>query len=151
MFTFTTEADAYVTSAQPGANFGAELRLRTNTAPTERSYVRFNVQGLPGGASSATLRIRALTGSGSGFNVHVANSNGWGETTITYNNAPGFGGAVAGSGGYGAGSWVEVNVTGQVSGNGQVTFVLTAANAALNAYAARELSGYAAELVVVSP
>jgi hypothetical protein len=115
--------------------------------------VRFNVQGLSNSVTSAVLRVRSLTASSSGFNVHAANSSAWGETTITFNNAPGFGGAIVGSGGFNANEWVSVNVTSAVTGNGQVTFALTGANASVTAYAAREFSSgtFAAQLVVVTP
>jgi len=150
-FTFTTEADAYVLAVSPDSNFGTEIRLRTDGQPVERSYVRFNVQGLPGGASSATLKLFALTGSSAGFSTHVASSNGWGEPTITFNNGPGFGSSIASSGAYGGGAWVSIDVTSAIGGNGLVTFVLNGNDANLSALAARELSGLAAELVVLSP
>lgn len=152
-FVFTTEADAFVLSANPGGNYGTDIRLRTNASPAENSYVRFNVQGPSKTVTSAVLRARPLTASSSGFNVHAANSSAWGETTITFNNAPGFGGAIVGSGGFNANEWVSVNVTSAVTGNGQVTFALTGANASVTAYAAREFSSgtFAAQLVVVTP
>lgn len=81
----------------------------------------------------------------------MATGNAWGESTITYNNAPGFGGVVASTGGFGGGTWIELDVTSQVAGNGQITFVLTGADTTTTNYGAREWSAFAPELVVVSP
>lgn len=150
-FTFPVQADAYVLAALPNGNFGTEIRLRTDSQPVERSFLRFDVQGLPAGASSATLKVYALTGSSAGIGAHVASTSAWGETTITFNNSPGFGTAIANSGSFGGGSWVSLDVTSAIAGNGLVTFVLNGNDPTLTAFAARELSGLGAELVVVSP
>ena len=57
-------------------------------SPLERGYVRFGVAGLAGVVSRATLRLYATAGSSVGFSVRGVTDNTWGETTITYNNAP---------------------------------------------------------------
>ncbi|MFN8424406.1 MAG: S8 family serine peptidase [Anaerolineae bacterium] len=150
-FNFTAEADAYVLSSNPGANFGTQTRLRTNAAPVERSWHPLQRAGSPGRRLVGHPADPRRDGSTGGFDTRIAVNNGWGETTITYNNAPGFGGVVASSGGFSGGTWIEVNVTNQVTGNGQISFVLTGVNATSTNYAAREWTGFEPQLVVISP
>ena len=70
-------ADAYVTTAQPSANFGSSSLLAVQAGTT--SYVRFNLGALPANASiaKATLRlyVNAVVAPGS-FDVHQVDS-GW--------------------------------------------------------------------------
>ena len=89
--TFTPEADAYVIESSPDTNFGSIAILRVDSSPITQSYLRFNVQGLSGTVSSATLRIFANSSQTTGFDVHDVADDSWvesGITGITYNNAP---------------------------------------------------------------
>src|SRR5687768_12709548 len=65
--TFAAVADAYVDASLPDGNFGAEPRLQLDTAPTEyRAFTRFDVTGLPGRVTRATLRLYAFSGTEDG-------------------------------------------------------------------------------------
>src|SRR5215207_446011 len=61
---FTAVADAYVSSARPGRNFGTQTRLEVDSSPVENTYLRFNVQGLTGSVTGATLEVYGLSGKG---------------------------------------------------------------------------------------
>jgi hypothetical protein len=82
--TFTAVADSYVRSDQVNANFGSANRLNVRaSSPTEVSYVTFNVQGLVGVVTTATLRLYSANASSVGFDVRSVADTTWGEGTIT--------------------------------------------------------------------
>jgi archaellum component FlaF (FlaF/FlaG flagellin family) len=123
--TFTSIADAYVSSGTPAGNFGTATQLRLDATPEQRGYVKFDVQV---GAPIRRAKLRIFTGSAStiGFEVRGVTDSSWGETTITFANAPAASTTVTGtSGGYAAGAWVEIDVTSLVTGSGLVTIALT--------------------------
>jgi hypothetical protein len=88
-----------------------------DNSPDIRSYLRFDVQGLSSGVSSATLRLFVQSGT-TPYDVSSVNNNAWGETTITYNNAPAVGALINASGAISSGDWIEVDVTSTIAGNG---------------------------------
>jgi trimeric autotransporter adhesin len=92
----TPGQDAFTNSAAPATNYGANVSLNVNSA-TEVSYILFNLDSLPPGASlsKATLKlfVNTVTNSGS-FNVDFVTSS-WAESTITSNTAPVIGSAIA--------------------------------------------------------
>jgi acid phosphatase type 7 len=87
---FTAVADAYVSSARPSRNFGAQTKLEVDGSPVVNTYLRFNVQGLTGDVVRATLEVyrvgaRRIDG---GHDVRSVADTIWDETSITYRNAP---------------------------------------------------------------
>ncbi len=149
--TFTPIADAYVRSDQTSSNFGTATQLLQNgkKASTINSYVRFNVQNLPTAVTKASLRFLVQTDNGTGFAVHTVTDNTWGETTITYANAPAFSSSVLASAGSVAnGTWVSLDVTSYVAGNGIYSFALTTSSGATEALASRESGATAPQLVI---
>ena len=52
--------------------------------PDLNSYLRFDVQGLSGSITSATLRIYANSSSSLGYDLYAVTDNTWTETDITY-------------------------------------------------------------------
>jgi hypothetical protein len=149
-YTFNPNADSYVNASQPTSNFGSLSFFRTDSTPEQNAYVRINVTGTSGSIQSATLRLFSLNTSSAGFDVHEASTNGWNESTINYNNAPGFGGVEASSGVVTAFQWIEVDVTSMISGNGELTFVLTGVDSTNVRYLSKEASSFRPELVVVT-
>jgi hypothetical protein len=138
--TFAPVADAYVNQNKPSTNFGTNPKLKVQASPTLRSYLRFNVQGISGTVTKATLRLNAASGSSAGFDVRGVSNNTWGETTITYANAPAPAATASGSSGtYSAGQWVSIDITPLVVGNGLVSVALTA-NTSSTALNSREAS-----------
>jgi PKD repeat protein len=138
--TFTSTADSYVVQNKANNNYGSakDLRIRSTSSQTHIGYVRFDVGGLGGSVTSATLRLYVTDPSYDGGSVYLV-SNDWGESTITWNNAPAISTAPLGStGDVVTGTWVEVDVSAALTGNGSVSFALRsdASNSAL--YSSRE-------------
>ena len=149
---FKAEADAHVDRANPNANYGSKTYLTVDNSPALRSYVRFNVSGLKGAQIiSARLRLYSLYASSSGFSVVKISNNSWSETGITYKTAPTLGSTIRTSGSFNANTWLDLDVTGVVTGEGQVTFALTpsSSNAFTLASREREYHIYAPILMVM--
>ncbi len=89
-------ADTYSFNAEPAQNFGAQPILVVQ--PGANSYIRFNLSSVPAGVTvnKATLRLYldAITGNGS-FDVYQL-GNSWGESTLSYSNAPSMGASATG-------------------------------------------------------
>ena len=101
---FPAAADAYVDASAPKRKFGTANVLLAGSAPVQRSYLRFDVSGVSGPVTRATLRLQATSASIAGYQVRGVVSNTWQERTITYTDAPAFGSvAVASSGPFSAG------------------------------------------------
>jgi len=81
-------ADTFVSSSTAKTNYGSSIALVVGSGTT--SYVRFNLAGIPAGASisKATLRlyVDAVAKNGT-FDVYQLN-NSWAENTLTYNTPP---------------------------------------------------------------
>ena len=118
-------ADAYVNGASTGSNYGTSSQLRTDASPDIRSYLRFVVSGVSGTPTSATLRLYAGSSHNTGFEVREVADNTWAEAEITYTNSPATGTLLGSSGPFSSGSWVEIDVTSFVTGNGTYTVALT--------------------------
>jgi chitodextrinase len=136
--TFLPSADAFVASSKPSANSGSLTQLRADSTPTN-SYIRFDVQGLSGAATQASLRICPINSNAAGVAVHDVADDTWGELTITYNNAPTYAPAVvASSGALTLGVCVSVDVTSLVAGNGPVSLALTSSSKSTASLSSRE-------------
>jgi hypothetical protein len=87
-------ADAYVRDGtNAGLNFGTTVDLQvkntTQTSNTRHAYLRFDLSTVAANVSNAKLRLFGSHPSGSwSDNVYAITNNGWGETTITFSNAP---------------------------------------------------------------
>ncbi len=81
---------------------------------------------------------------------HVADDS-WGETTVTWNNAPPADpGALASIGAVQAGVWYEVDLSSLVTGDGTYSLRVTTASGNAAGYDSKEgTAGLAAQLVVV--
>jgi hypothetical protein len=122
---FGTTADAYVSSAAPASAHGSLPRLVLRATPAERGLLHFEIRGLNGPVSHATLRLRAVRGSGAGFQVRFLRGRTWQQRGLTFRNAPTQGAVIASSGRFAAGRWVTVDVTRAVQRNGAVNLGLT--------------------------
>jgi glucose/arabinose dehydrogenase len=90
-------ADAYVRSGIYGdINYGNDLLLNTkntsNDDNIQKSYLKFDIAGLPGNYSDVKLRLLGNMNNSNtpSATVQLVNStnNSWTENTITYNNRP---------------------------------------------------------------
>lgn len=148
--TFMPLADAYVNSGSPGSNYGASTVLRADASPDFHSYLRFDVQGLSGSVTKATLRVYANSASSLGCTVNSVDDNTWSESSINYNNAPPVGGALASSGRFGAGVWIDLDVTAYITGNGTYNLALTTPSSTAISFASRQAGANAPRLIIES-
>ena len=95
----TPSDDSYTLTTTPTVNFGAKTTLEVESAGAP-TFVRFDLSGIPPSVTGAmvakaTLKIYVSTVTTAGsFNVDLVTSS-WTESTITANNAPTLGGAIA--------------------------------------------------------
>jgi hypothetical protein len=149
-FTLTPTADAYVNQSSPTSNYGSSSQLRVDGSPLVYSYLRFVAAGLNGATvSSATLRIYANSSSSAGVAAYFEANQTWMERGITYNNAPAFGARLGQSGPFSGGSWISIDVTAAVSGDGEVDFGLSGLNSTAISLGSHEDSAHSPQLVVV--
>jgi len=146
--TFTPAADAYVTSAIPHTNYGGSQQLRFDANPIVKSYLTFNIQGLGSSVASAKLRLYANSSSTSGFKVYGVPDISWLERSITYKNAPALGKQVSSLGAFKGSTWIEVDVTALITGNGVISLALIGNNSTAVSLASRETGARAPQLII---
>jgi len=147
--TILPQADSYVRSDFPSTNYGTSIALRVDGSPIINSYARFTVSGLNGASvTRARLLFYMNSGSTGGMRVLSVSDSTWGETTITYGNAPAMGSTLASLSSVSAGTWVSFDVSSYVTGNGTYSFgVLTPGSTAIS-FAARESGANAPQLTL---
>ncbi|RPI94891.1 MAG: DNRLRE domain-containing protein [Chloroflexi bacterium] len=145
---FNPVADTYVNESSPGTNYGTLTTLRADASPVIRSYLRFDVQGLSGTVTSATLRVYTNSSSSSGYEIRSMVDNSWGELTTNYTNAPVFDGVAAISGPFGTGVWTAVDIAPLITGNGTFSIALTTTNNTAFSLASRESGANAPQLII---
>jgi acid phosphatase type 7 len=117
--------DTYSKSDSPSSTSGGETSISVDGDPIRHGYLRFNVDGLDGPVSRATLQIYALTSHSKGFDVRAV-SSAWTESTLTATNAPSPAEPItASSGPLVSNTWKTFDVTPLVGGNGVVAIALT--------------------------
>lgn len=146
--TFKPVADSYISQANPGVNYGTSKELRIEGSPLTNSYLRFNVRGPSGPVTKATLRVYASSSQNLGFKVTGVLDNSWGEHNLTWSNGPAVTTIVFGSSGQIAqGTWITVDITPLVSGNGLISMVLSTSGSTPISLASRE-SANSPELII---
>ena len=147
--TFIPVADSYVDSSQPSANFGSATTLRVDASPSVNSYLRFSVLGASGQSiSRVRLLVHANSKSTRGLVVRSVADNTWGEGTLKYSNAPAIGNSLAVSAAVKSGTWVTLDVTGYVTGNGTFSFGISTPGSTAITLAARESGANAPQLII---
>jgi len=127
VLTFTPIADARVRAGNPSANYGTDTILRARGGSTDdyRSYLKFDVAGVTGPVTKATLRLWVTDGSPQG-GIAWPVSSSWTETGITWANMPALGPTPLGSAGVATTStWSEIDVTSAVAGDGTVAIAIS--------------------------
>ena len=79
-YTFEPVADSYVDSSSSTKNYGTSSQFRVDGSPVVNSYLRFDVNGINGTVTKATLKIYANSNQSVGFDVKGVSDNGWVET-----------------------------------------------------------------------
>ncbi len=147
--TFAVGADTYVNSGSPSTNYGSATVWRVDGSPDLHAYLRFTVQGLAGSPiQSVYLKVYTNSSSSVGIKALKVADNTWGETTVTYNTAPALGSTLASSGAITAGSWVTLNVSAYITGEGIYSFGITTASSSSLSFASKEFGANGAQLVV---
>ena len=147
--TFQTEADTYVNASSPGSAFGTSTTIRTDASPDLHAYLRFTVQGLAGTpVTQARLMVYANNTSSLGISARSVADNSWGELTMNYTNAPALGSVLASSGAVSAGSWVSMDVTSYITGEGTYTFGITTPSTSSLSFPSRESGANAPQLII---
>ena len=105
-------ADATVKALAPTTNFGATTRLGAGASPNEiRSYLRFDLGSVDSRIERATLRLWAVRTNVNGIAVRGVADRSWGESSVTWANAPEMSQLLAHSGKQTAGQWVDIDLT----------------------------------------
>jgi hypothetical protein len=145
---FNSVADSYVNQSSPTANYGANTTIRVDGSPNVRSFLRFNVTGVNGTVSKATLSIYANSASSVGFSVKQVADNSWQEAAVSYNKSPVLGELIVTTKGYSANTWVNADVTAYIKANGTYSLALVTASSTATSLASRESGAHAPKLVI---
>ena len=149
--TYLPSDDAYVRSNFPNENTGTAPTLRaykSSTAQTD-SFLRFSVGAPAGSVTSAKLRLFVRDASPNGGQLFTADPN-WSEGALTWTTRPAIGTAtIASAGAVVAGTWIELDVSSVVTGQGPYSFVLRGASSDVAYYDSEEAANKP-QLVVTS-
>ena len=147
---FQVKADTYVNAANPNSTYGSATTIRADASPDIHSYLRFTLEGLAGyQIDQARLMIYANNNSSIGIYASAVADNSWNELTMNYNNAPALGSTLASSGAFTAGSWIELDVTPYIIGEGTYSFGIATPGTAGLSFPSRESGANAAQLLVI--
>ena len=134
-------ADTYVKVSSPTSRYGTSPALRVDGDPITNTYLKFTVSGQTGTVVRARLKVWVSAGSSTGFVVRPVADSTWSETSTDWNNAPPIGStSIAATGRTTSGTWVTLDITPVVSGNGTFTVALTSSGASASSYGSRETS-----------
>jgi PKD repeat protein len=155
--TFGPTADSFVALDEPSRNFGTKPNLhgRRTSSTEKRPYLTFSVAGLQGQAiTGATLRLHVTDSSPSGGDWYTV-SPSWiesGTGSITWNNAPAITGTSFGSIGTAtAGTWVELDLTGVVTGEGTYSFAMKTLSGDTVYFASKESANPPQLVITLTP
>ena len=130
--TVAPTADTYVTETTPGTNYGTATTVTVDRTPAARSFTKFTVSGLTEPVSNATLRLHVASNGGSknAGSLQLTSDTTWTETGLTWNNQPALGGTTISTvGKVTAGTWVSLDVTAAITGNGTYSIAGVSTNA----------------------
>lgn len=150
--TATPVADTFVASDAPATNFGRRGNYWVDRSPTRRILMKFNVSGLTDPVVTARLRMHVdnVTDaqSPSGGTYRLMSNTSWSETGATWNSQPAIDGVTLGSiGAVARNTWVELDVTGRITGNGTYSIGVTTTSSNGAAFDSRESGSLAPQLV----
>jgi hypothetical protein len=147
---FDAVADAQISTQTPSTANGTDIKMAVcgqgtsvcaaDNANEKRALVKFNVSGVTTAVTSAKLRFYVTTKPVPVLQIKQTTTSSWEESTATWNNAASL--ATTSSvyttqAGTNVG-WYEVDVTGAVTSNGTVSFMVSNANSAVVRIATRE-------------
>lgn len=148
VLSFQPVAGTYVDSRYPNRNFGNSHILKVDGAPTEVSYLKFQLTNLNSPVISAKLRVYITNPSVSGGSISKTNTD-WSESTLTYNTRLSTTWQILSTlGKANAYNWYEFDVTPAVTGNGILSFSLKSGHSDGVDYASREDSAHQPQLII---
>ena len=151
---FAAVADGGVDASAPGRPFADPKELAADADPQRQAVLRFSVSGLTSPVERAVLRLhvrdRSWAPSASGGSIVLLGSTTWTEAGLTWPGRPLPGATLATAGAVARNTWVELDVTAAVTGNGQVDLGLVGASTDGVAYDARETGALGPQLVVTT-
>jgi chitodextrinase len=148
--TFNVSADTYVNAGSPTSNYGSSATWRVDGSPDVHALLRFTVQGTLGAPIlHAYLQVFANTSSNTGINALVVSDNSWDENTVTYDTAPPLGALIGSAGAFPTGTWVTIDVTSYITGDGTYSFGITTPSSTATSFASKESGSNAAQLILV--
>ncbi|GAA4574613.1 hypothetical protein GCM10023176_41990 [Micromonospora coerulea] len=134
-------ADTYVKESSPTSRYGSTTVLRVDGDPVTNAYLKFTMSAQTGLVLRARLKIWVAAGSSTGFVVRPVADSTWSEALTNWNNAPLIDNtSIAATGRTTSGTWVTLDVTPLISGNGTFTVGLTSIGASSSSYGSRESS-----------
>ena len=100
--------------------------------------MRFAVAGLGGPAASAILRLYVTDASPAGGVLYAVPDVSWGESTITWSTRPTLGSQLATIGAVRVNTWVELDVSAQITGSGSYAFAISGVSSDVAYYSSEE-------------
>jgi chitodextrinase len=147
--TFGVGADTYVNSNYPNNNYGSATVWRVDGSPDIHAYLQFTLQGLAGfPVQHAYLMVYANSNSNIGINVLGVADNSWDENTVTYSTAPALGNLLTSSSTFKSGTWVTIDVSSYITGEGTYSFGITTPGSSTLSFSSKESGANAAILEV---
>jgi hypothetical protein len=144
-------ADSFVGADKPTTNNGTSTAIRQDGTPILRTYIRFDLSGISGTITRATLRVFPNANHTAGIEAHRGTSSPWTETGITYQNAPAYDAAIVATfGPLVTGTWASVDVTASVNGT-TLTLVLTTSSVTQTNMSSRETANPPVLIVEYTP
>jgi hypothetical protein len=126
-YSFAATSDTFVDQAQAAHSFGDwnQLNALGSKGTIRTVYLRFTVSGLPRGAivDNVMLRLTVINTSTAGGTLHRVTNVDWPES-INWNSRPRLGKKLGSLDAGRLGQVVELDVSGQVVGNGAYSFAL---------------------------
>jgi hypothetical protein len=118
-FTFEVIEDGQVDIRSPDESFGDMVffYLKPPGAFERQAFLKFEINGLTGTISSADLKVFNTGSIGGNVDVYGVGDNSWGEMDLTWDEAP-IAGTLITSTSTSAGDWMEIDLSGYISGNG---------------------------------
>jgi hypothetical protein len=136
--------DSYVDNnkKRTTSNFGtvSALNVNSGTQSTQYSLLKFNVSGVGTRVvTQAKLRMYVGDGSQNGGRFHQVTNNNWTENSVTWNNKPAFNStALAYLSAVNQNTWVEVDLTSLINGDGVYSVLIDSNLRDLASYGSKE-------------
>src|SRR6266852_5472792 len=144
---------SFAVLATPGSvlhKAGASTTVSTFKAAADAYAFQKQPTNISGTVVKATLQLTSQAASAIGYDVRSVADNTWGETTITFQNAPPPSASVVGSSGpLNSGQSVSVDLKSVVKGNGLISVALTTTSTTGITLSSREASASVVPQLVV--